>query len=156
MDIDHSQVPRLLVEACPTFAGSSGLREWTEEWAAEGEPPLYVLASEFVRHLARLNADGRHDEFPSTFEMIEHLHRHGDEHVGELATIGFIEDLQNTNLHPDGSRPSDFVPYLGPVSKWWWDEVELFWAGQIRTIGSSGRPHPPNMGNSARAVTSHR
>lgn len=153
-DISASQIARLLVDACPSFAGSPGLREWTEDWADEDEPALYLLASELVRHLARLNAAGRRQEFRAVFALIEELHLRGDENVCECATVGFIEDLQNTNLHCDGSRPMDFITYLGPVSRWWWDEVELFWVGRIRVIGTSGRPHPSNMGNSARAVTS--
>ncbi len=154
MDTERDRVEQLLVEACPSFSGSDELHEWREDWAGEAEAPLYLLASAFVRHLTRLNAVGRRDEFPAVFTLLERLLIHGDGFVTELATIGFFEGLQNTNLHPADSAPSDFVAYLGPVSRWWWKEVELFWSGQIQgPIGSSGRPHPPGMGNSARGIT---
>ena len=45
----------------------------------------------------------------------------------ELAIIGFLEDMQNGNLHPTGSRPADLLPYLGPVSRSRWDEINGFW-----------------------------
>ena len=111
------------------------------------------LASGFVRRLAELNAAGRREEFSSVFDVIEDLHLRGDQYVCELATIGFLEDLQNTNLHSANSEAADFVPFLGRVSRWWWEEVELFWEGKVIPIGSSGRRHPPNMGSSARAIS---
>ena len=51
------------------------------------------------------------------------MHVVGDDYVRELATIGFLEDLQIANLHHDGTQPDDFVPNLKPVSLWWWEEV---------------------------------
>jgi hypothetical protein len=70
------------------------------------------------------------------------MHIEGDRYVQELATIGFLEDLQNTNMHPTGSSPADFVPFLSPLSRWWWDEVKLFWEGTIPYVGGSGRTKP--------------
>jgi hypothetical protein len=109
-DINASQVMQLLIDACPSFAGSPGHREWTEEWADEEDPLLYLLASAFVCHLASLNAAARREEFQAVFALVEELHLRGDEYVCELTTVGFIEDLQNTNLHCDGSRPRTSSP----------------------------------------------
>lgn len=150
--ISRQDVERLLVRACPSFEESSERRKFHDDYDGEPEPPLYLLASEFVRHIAKLNATGHREEFPAVFAVIEAFHLRGDQYVCELATIGFLEDLHNTNLHSANSAPADFVPFLGPVSRWWWEEVELFWEGKVIPVGSSGRSHPPNMGSSARAL----
>jgi hypothetical protein len=150
--ISRPDVEPLLVRACPSFKASSARQEFHQDYDAEPEPPLYLLASVFVRHLAELNAAGDREEFSAVFDVIEDFHLRGDQYVCELATVGFLEDLQNTNLHPANSHSADFVPFLGPVSSWWWEEVELFWEGKVIPIGSSGRRHPPNMGSSARAL----
>lgn len=67
----------------------------------EEDPQLYLLASVFVRHLTALNGARQRDEFPAIFDLIEELHLRGDKYVRTLASIGFLEDLQNTNLHSD-------------------------------------------------------
>jgi hypothetical protein len=154
--ISRHDVETLLVRACPSFEVSSARQEFHQDYDSEPEPPLYLLASGFVRHLAELNASGHREEFRAVFDVIEDFHLRGDQYVCELATIGFLEGLQNTNLHSANSDAADFVPFLGPVSKWWWEEVELFREGKVIPIGSSGRRHPSNMGSSARAIRDSR
>jgi len=51
------------------------------------------------------NAAGDRDEFPAVFGVIDDLHLRGDQYVCELATIGFLEDLQNTNPSSRGQQP---------------------------------------------------
>jgi hypothetical protein len=72
----------------------------------------------FVRHVVRARLDGREDEVRAVFavieEAIEPSQQMGEE--SNLAIVGFLEDLQNGNLHSGGSTPSDFRPYLGPKS----------------------------------------
>lgn len=153
MDIVKEQIEGLITKACPSVMTSQDFRQWKEAWTKETEPPYYLLASSLVRHLTHLNSLKKYDEFPELFALIEELHLRGDQYVNEWATVGILEDLQNTNLHPAGSAPDDFVRFLGPVSKWWWEEVNLFWNGQMKPpIGSSGRTHPPEMGNSGKAI----
>jgi hypothetical protein len=88
----------------------------------------YFLAAAFVRHLSHLEAIGQRDEFPAVFDLIEALCLDGSHGIRELAVIGFLEDLQNTNMHEAPSSPGRFVQWLRPVSRAWWDEVERFWA----------------------------
>lgn len=140
----RAEVPELLVQACPSF---NGTEEWSEFWSDYGkepELPYYLLVSAFVRHLIALKVVGKTDEFDAVFELVEDMHIRGDSYVRELATVGILEDLQNTNLHHDGTSPGDFVSYLRPISKWWWEELYLFWAGK-GLLGTSGRPRPPGM-----------
>lgn len=149
MDIEKEHIEEFLTKSCPSFVNTTGFREWREE-SADAEPLYYSLAGYFVRHLTSLNALKQYDEFPGVFAMIEELHLRGDRYVCCWATVGILEDVQNGNLHPPGSEPDDFIRHLQPVSKWWWDELNLFWNREMKPpLGSSGRPHPPNMGNSA-------
>ncbi len=153
MDIQREHLEELITKACPSIMTSAHYLQWRAGASSDAEPLYYLLASAIVRHLTHLNQLKKHDEFPEIFSLIEELHLRGDQYVGEWATIGIIEDLQNTSLHPEGSAPGDFVRFLGPVSKWWWEEVDLFWNGQMKPpIGSSGRTRPAEMGNSGRAV----
>ena len=144
--IERNQVEALMLNACPSFVENQDRLAWHSDWDEEADPPLYLLGADFVRHLTALNAMGNRNDFPAVFQVIEDLHTQGDHYVRELATVGLLEDLQNTSQHPEGSKPEDFIPYLLPVSKWWWEEVELFWQGKVTPIGSSGRPHPDAMG----------
>jgi len=146
--IGRDEVEDLILRACPSFEPSPDRLECHVDFDEEEEPQLYLLASVFVRHLTALNGAGRRDEFPAIFDLIEDLHLRGDKYVRTLASIGFLEDLQNTNAHPANSRPQDFVAYLRPVSRWWWEEVELFWDGKVNPIGTSGRPYPSDLGPS--------
>jgi hypothetical protein len=106
----------------------------------------YLLAGAFIRHLASLNVQGRREEFGAVFDLFERLHTEGDSYVSELATVGFLEDLGNGNMHRNGSKPEDFEKYLRPESRWWWEELELFWSGKIPYLGGSGRPRPHASG----------
>lgn len=86
----------------------------------------------FVRHVARARLEGREDEVRAVFAVIERqleTDRPGFKLSDEsnLAVVGFLEDLQNGNLHPEGSRPADFRVYLGPKSLKAWDGLNGFW-----------------------------
>jgi hypothetical protein len=110
-------VPRLLIAASPSFEKSA---EWTEFWndfGADVDVLDYLLVSGFVRHLINLKLADETGEIDAIFELVEQMHIRGDSYVRELATVGILEDLQNTNLHHDGTSPADFVKYLRPVSK---------------------------------------
>ena len=43
-----------------------------------------------------------------------------------FATVGLLEDLQNTNLHKS-TEPEQFRLYLLPESAKWWDKLHRFW-----------------------------
>jgi hypothetical protein len=78
-------------------------------------------------------------------ELTERLIADGEIYVHNLAVVGILEDLQNSTVHSNGVSPSDFETCLRPWSRWWWEEVHLFWAGKIPRIGLSGRPRPSGM-----------
>ena len=86
----------------------------------------YVWMGDFVIHVARAHAEGRRDEVKAAFDLIEaEIAGKGEHH--DLAVIGFLEDMQNGNLHKHGTRPADFEAYLGPASRAAWDGLNGFW-----------------------------
>jgi hypothetical protein len=114
-----------LLAADPSFAPS-----WTafsEEWDGEGDQPLYLALVSLAHHLiGRLKA-GDTSNFAAVFDVIEEWHLRGDAYVREAASIGLLEDLQNTNLH-DGTEPVEFEPWLRSESKLWWKKLDRFWS----------------------------
>jgi hypothetical protein len=107
-------------------------REFLAEWKADAdELPLYLLLSDLARHIAQLLEENADSELHAIFEVVENWHLQGDAYVKEAATIGLLEDLQNTNL-VGKAAPSRLTKYLGPESKRWWTKVEEFWSkGQL-------------------------
>ncbi len=92
----------------------------------------YIWMGEFVRHLIRARLNARETEVQAVFEVVERRleeARPGSKLSEEsnLIVVGFIADLQNGNLHPDGSSPADFHRYLGPKSQRAWGAMNGFW-----------------------------
>ena len=109
-----------LDKACPGFV------------PGEYEDTPYMWMGGFVRHVAQARLDGRDDQIRAVFAVIERqleTDRPGWQISDEsnLAVVGFLEDLQNGNLHPDGSSPADFHAYLGPKAREHWDGLNGFW-----------------------------
>ena len=137
-DLIHADdVLPLVIEACPSFSPS---------WLGENEDGSrlgYRDAGDFADHLVELATLGRTDTFGKVFTLIERLHVEGDEYVRELATIGYLEDLQNLSTPAPGraSRPGQayWEPYLLPVSRRWWDALNAFWAGDPDALNRVAR-----------------
>lgn len=107
--------------ACPGFVPGHG----------DVELP-YIWMGGFVRHVIGARLKGREAEVRAVFDVLENRIEEprpgwamSDE--SNLAVVGFLEDLQNRNLHPDGSSPSDFRAYLGPKSLRAWESLNGFW-----------------------------
>lgn len=114
-----------LLEAEPSFIPI--WKAFLEEWQSEPEPPLYLALSSLARHLiARLRA-GETDGFHAVFEVVERWHLQGDAYVREAASVGLLEDLQNTDLHQN-TVPTNFEPWLRPESWRWWGKLDRFWS----------------------------
>ncbi len=119
--IAKDQMMPALLAACPTF--EPAWRQFLKEWENEPtEPPLYVALADFARCLTSMLEEGRTDEFPAVFAVIERLHLDGDPYVKEAATIGILESL----LEPG---PERFEAYFLPETKRWWNRLHRFWDG---------------------------
>jgi len=121
--IQEEAVISLLLKASPSFKDK--LEEHYKDWGEETS--LYLVAGEFARHLVTSYEKGYTEEFPAVFELLEKLHLEGNEHVQEIATIGFLESLQNVTLNA-GLTPVIFDPYLQPETKKWWNKLNDFWS----------------------------
>jgi len=124
--ISKHEMMDLIVDVAPGFGPI--LREFKEEWEPEGvDMPYYLVICDLVRYMAVLETENDVSTLNKIFQVVEQWHIEGDKYVREAASIGMLEDLQNTNIvGPDG--PDKFYTYLGPVSKRWWKKVERFWS----------------------------
>ena len=122
--ITKAEMMPMMLGACPSFENK--WCEFLEEWRDDPDPPLYLALSELARHLIGMLA--RHDvaSFPAVFAVVERWHVEGNAYVAEAATVGLLEDLQNSNLH-ESTEPEQFRPYLMPESNKWWDKLYAFW-----------------------------
>jgi hypothetical protein len=123
--INKDEMMSPILEGCPSFRA-----EWdtfVDEWKDEKDGlPIYLSLSSLARHLISMLEVGQTEAFPEIFEIVERWHIEGDEYVREAATVGLLEDLQNTNLHKKTS-PEQFRCYLGTESLKWWDKLYGFW-----------------------------
>lgn len=123
-------IDTLLVE-CPAF------RPEIEAFVTRYDPPPaeglphYMLMGDFVEACSERLQQGRDDEIAGLFKQVERWIEQGDKYVSDLAVIGFIEDMQNGNIH-NGTKPEEFIRFLGPRSRRYWDKVNRFWShGEI-------------------------
>lgn len=123
--INKDEMMNPILEVCPSFRA-----EWdafVDEWKDEKDGlPLYLSLSSLARHLTSMLEVGETEAFPEIFKIIERWHTEGDGYVREAATVGLLEDLQNTNLH-EKTNPEQFRCYLGTESLKWWDKLHGFW-----------------------------
>lgn len=125
--IKQEQVIPLILEACPSFKA--------EFEKSDNKELLYVVMGEFASHLLFLYRQKEIEEFGPLCEVIERLHIDGDSFVKELATIGFLESIQNVWKN-NGANPDDFIKFLLPESLKWWKELNDFWNGKIPFVGA--------------------
>jgi hypothetical protein len=126
----HEVLP-LLVAASPGFEPS--WRDFQAEWEGDEHLPHYLVLADYVRHMSALMAVGDESTLHRIFAVIERLHVEGDHTVRTAATVGILEDLQNTNLHT-GTRPHQFEAFLLPESARFWKKVQSLWErGEIIT-----------------------
>lgn len=123
----------VLLDACPAFAPQ--WEAFRDEWREEADDlPLYLVLADFARHLIGMVERGETAGLPAVFVTVERLHVEGEHYVREAATVGLLEQLQNLNLHRNGTDPELFRPYLGPESVRWWDKLYRFWQhGELLT-----------------------
>ena len=115
-----------ILAACPAFQAEWELFLEERQDTSEGSP-YYLALSELARHLIGLLERNETEAIGAVFRVVEDWHLKGDQFVREAATVGLLEDLQNTNLHQGGTKPDDFLPYILPETKFWWLKVVDFW-----------------------------
>ena len=129
--ITCDEVMPLLLVACPSFGPtwSSDLERDDVHVNEDGTRLHYLDAGVFATHLVGLHRSGADDEVRAAFAVIERLHVEGDPYVRELASIGYLEDLQgDVRAHPDDHAFVESV--LGPESAARWRGLRAFWSGR--------------------------
>lgn len=93
----------------------------------------YIVASYFTKYIleAYLNDDKK--TYSNGLNFIETLHLSSVHEVRELATIGYLESIQNT--WPQDLLLSN-IPFndLGNESKKWWIKLNSFWNGNLQAL----------------------
>jgi hypothetical protein len=114
-----------ILKVSPTFepVWSAFRAEWKDH--PDGLPE-YLVLSDLARHIATLIERGADSELRQIFQVVEAWHVDGDPYVKEAATVGLLEDLQNTTV-VGNQTPDRCLPYLGPQSLRWWRKVKRFW-----------------------------
>ena len=122
--VRETMIAPLLV-ATPSFIliWENFLAEWADH---PSELPIYLLLADLARHIATLVKQEEENELRRIFEVVETWHVKGDHYVREAATVGLLEDLQNSGLVGEETT-TKCVAYLGPVSLRNWHKVERFW-----------------------------
>lgn len=114
----------------PILEASDGFRpiwnEFLEEWKDDDELPQYLALGDLACYISKLISEPNDEELKRIFAVIERWHLEGDSYVKEAATVGILEDLQNTNVVGEGI-PEKVELYLLPESKKWWVKVYEFW-----------------------------
>ncbi len=122
--ITREEMFPLILAACPSFAPIWS--EFVDDWQDEKDLTYTLALSDLARHLVSKLEAGETAEFPATFEVVEHLHIHGDDYVREAIALGLLEDLQNTSIYKT-AEPEQFRPCLRAESERWWDKLYAFW-----------------------------
>lgn len=121
MAIEQNQVMPMLLNACPSFRDT-----WEASLKRSDTALLYISLGEFARHLRELYILGTVDEFPAVATVIENLHVNGSAYVREAASVGLLENIQNT-WRNSSIDPEIFARYLKPESMKWWNSLNNFW-----------------------------
>jgi len=98
---------------------------------AEGLP--YCVAGSFARYLLYAYNNNSIDTLVLAGKFIEELYFYKDEKIDNLATVGYLEAIQNV-WENNSTNPKEMVRYLGDTSKKWWTKLNRFWDGDITAL----------------------
>ena len=124
--MNANELVPLLLEACPTAKPA-----WDEHvafWKPEKRGNFNDIAV-FAHHVVDSLAQGRRDEFPAFFALVEQMIVEGDQDVVALAVLGLIEDIQVIASNSP-KMCSEFQDWLGPKSRQGWLEITAAWEGK--------------------------
>ncbi len=106
------------------------------EYDDEEKEIQYVLAYRLAQYTYELFVTKDFDQLNKILEYIELILSIGDTYAQELATVGFLEDIQTVWDNSERDR-SEIYDLLLPESKKWWNQVDKFWNGKIKSIGET-------------------
>ncbi len=130
-EITEDQVSELLYKYTPEFK-----TVLEDELDDEERKMNYLVAGTFARFLLDGYKSGNVKQLESAAKFIEELHLKGSETVKNLATVGYLEGIQNV-WGNNGVDPSIFYGYLLAESQKWWLQLNKFWNGEIKEVGET-------------------
>ena len=127
--IEYNNVSKLVLEKFPDIIKND---LWLDN---DGKILEYMVASAFAWYIIKNIDENNIDELKKCFEFIELLYINGEEKTKELATIGYLEDLQNiTGGNITIDRYKIIFDFLGMESKKWWDKLNKYWDGNMDAL----------------------
>lgn len=132
--ITREEVLQALIDAHPPF--KKRFEEDKDSYYSDGDVLLYAVASDIADEVVDLSKRNDGPALKSIFNFIETLLEKGDDYVKELATVGFLEDIQNHAEWAEMDR-TKLIPYLGINSQKAWDDLDNFWSGRAPLVGVS-------------------
>ena len=118
----YDEVSLSLVNAFPDFVIDE---------VNEGLP--YCIAGSFAHYLLDAYKNNSFDVLTLAGEFIEALYSHNDGEIDDLATVGYLEAIQNV-WGNNSVDPEEMVKYLGNTSQKWWVKLNSFWNGDISSL----------------------
>ena len=100
----------------------------------EGLP--YCVAGSFAFYLLEAYKNNDNRLLVLAGEFIEKLYSYKDDQIDNLATVGYLEAIQNV-WGNNSIDPEIMFNYLGEKSRKWWIELNRFWSGEIKLIGDT-------------------
>jgi hypothetical protein len=97
------------------------------EWWGKQERGIFNDTGEFAAYIVESLERGKTDEFEVAFDTVERIVREGDDEARGAAITGVLEDIQVMASH-HSFGPDAFIPWLGPLSRQAWLEIEVVWA----------------------------
>lgn len=93
----------------------------------------YCAAGDFALFLLGLYKKDDMSKLKEGLYFIEGIYHSKDSKTRELATIGYLEGIQNV-WGNNSVNPEKIYEYLGDESKKWWVKLNAFWNGDIHAL----------------------
>ena len=87
----------------------------------------YCVAGDFAHYLLNAYKNNDTDTLIYAGKFIENLYSYKNDEIKKLATVGYLEGIQNVWSHY--INPEEMVQYLGEASNRWWERLNHFWNG---------------------------
>ena len=93
----------------------------------------YCVAGSFAHYLLNAFQNSSIDTLYLAGKFIEELYSYKNIKIDELATVGYLEAIQNV-WGNNSVDPEEMVKYLGSTSQKWWIKLNHFWNGEINAL----------------------
>jgi hypothetical protein len=115
--IHRDTVIGLMVAAYPAYRSSE------QAARVDDDDGPYIQMASLVTYLLETLGRGDAEPLDRVAEVAELVLAEGDGDAKTLIAVGFVEDLTNRNLWPEGLSPAELRAHLGPLSlqtRWGW------------------------------------